>query len=508
MNGSPNWKTYNHPRGNMKKYLPFLLLILFSIPLFFLNIHEGHSWGGDDYAQYIKEAQNIAQGKPYYQSGYIFNPQNISYAPPQYPPGFPLLLASVVKIWGLAIKPMCYFNSILVAVLMLVCFAYFRKFASVVASFCLALLIAYSGYMLDIKQCVWSDLPCLLFIMLYLLYRNATIFKPWRIVALILFATMALLIRTQAILIIGAEVLLLFFTYIKKIITHEKMEKKAFLPGFCIIAGVGILSFIVNRFIFYAPSTASGFYVRYLTEVLHTGIIPLFRNNINFLLQTINGFFFYETDNGFRTALVTLMQSAGLVLSITGFYVTISKRLAIEDIFFVLMAILMLYYPLHDSRFFLPVIALLYFYAYIALKKILPAITKIPLRKAAIILTVTCLLTGLKYMKTTLEPPIGYVPAAKDYEAFKYISEHVNDSDIIIFSHPRLLSLYTNKRSMIFAWLLPMKENHKIFDSMKVKYVLNVKGLGDQFMLQYFAAIQHPKDSVTIADGYTLYTLR
>ena len=76
------------------KYAPYLLLVLLSIPLFFLNIYSVHTWG-DDFAQYIKEAQNIAWGKPYYQSNYIYNQYNPTYAPPQYPPGFPFLLAQV-----------------------------------------------------------------------------------------------------------------------------------------------------------------------------------------------------------------------------------------------------------------------------------------------------------------------------------------------------------------------------------------------------------------------------
>ena len=88
----------------------YLLLPVFCIPLFFLNIYDVHSWG-DDFAQYIREALNIATGKPYYLSNYIYNPYNPTYAPPQYPPGFPFMLAPIVKIWGVSIRAMCYFNT-------------------------------------------------------------------------------------------------------------------------------------------------------------------------------------------------------------------------------------------------------------------------------------------------------------------------------------------------------------------------------------------------------------
>src|SRR5262245_45027920 len=97
----------------INKNFPLIFLLLCSIPLFFLNIHNGHSPGGDDYAQYIKEAQNLANGLPYFRSNYVFNKYNFFYSPPQYPPGFPLLLAPVIKVWGIAIKPMCYFNTVI-----------------------------------------------------------------------------------------------------------------------------------------------------------------------------------------------------------------------------------------------------------------------------------------------------------------------------------------------------------------------------------------------------------
>jgi hypothetical protein len=494
--------------GRANRLLPFLLLIICSIPLFFMNVHEGHSWGGDDYAQYIKEAENISKGQPYYQSGYVFYDRNICYAPPQYPPGFPLLLAPVVKIWGLAIKPMCYLNTLMAVALMLVAFAYFRKQAGVLSSFCLTLIIGYSWYMVDVKQCVFSDLPCLLFTMLYLLYRHASAFKPWRLALLILFAAMAILVRTQSVLILAAEAAFIAIAQLKGLYKNRSIDKGALLPGAYIIAGTLAVNFIVTKFIFPAPSTASGFYAAYLSQVLDTGIVSIFRNNVNFLLQTISGFFFYETDNGFRTALVTIMQGAGLALSITGFTMAIRKRLWVDDIFFVLMVVLMLYYPIHDARYFLPVIVLIYGYCYTALRAILPAITKLPLRRVAIGLTALCLFTGGRYLKGTFNTPAGYVPAARDYQAFSYITQHVSDTDIIVFSRPRMLTLYTHKRSMVQAWLLPMDDNRKIFDSVKAKYMLTVKGLADDFYTRYFNEIKRPLDSVIIADGYTLYTIR
>ena len=67
--------------------------------LFVLTIREGEDWG-DDFSMYIHHAENIARGVPYGETGYIYNPHNPAVGPKIYPPGFPLLLAPVVKLFG------------------------------------------------------------------------------------------------------------------------------------------------------------------------------------------------------------------------------------------------------------------------------------------------------------------------------------------------------------------------------------------------------------------------
>ena len=77
-----------------------------AIGVFFLaTIREGHVWGGD-FSLYIRHAQNIVRGEPYAQSGYIYNPQNPLVGPKVSPPGFPLLIAPLIGVSGLELRPM------------------------------------------------------------------------------------------------------------------------------------------------------------------------------------------------------------------------------------------------------------------------------------------------------------------------------------------------------------------------------------------------------------------
>lgn len=493
-----------------KSWLPLWVLLLLAVPLFFLNIHNTHSAGGDDYALYIHQAQNIATGKPWYQTQYLFNPYNNCYSPPHYPPGYPLLLAPIVKLWGIAIKPFCYFNSFVALCLLLTSYYYLRRHMSTVAAICIAVLITYSGQMIGLKQAVLSDTACLLFVMLYLTARQHQASGWGRVCMLAACAAMAILIRTQAVLLLLAEAVMMFHALLAHAYTHKRFQLRQLTHSRSarIIVVAALMSLLFNKVIFPAPASASGFYTTFLLSTLSKGLLTIVRDNINFYLESITSFFHYDTENSIRTALVTLIQSAGLLLCFIGFGVTLVRRLTFEHVFFVLVSGMVLYYPIHDPRYFLPVIVIVYFFCYQALLRLLPAITTVQLRFIGVGITVLCLYAGGRYLKSTLHTPITYVPTAPDYKAFDYIRTHVADSDIILCARPRLLTLYTGKKCIIHAWQHPMPHNKKVFDSMQVKYLLLMHGIVEDYYKTYLYQYQHPTDSVHIAPGYWLYTLR
>jgi len=94
--------------SNLFRWRTYLYLgsLLATITVFYLaTLREGHLWG-DDFAMYIHHAQNIAQGRPYADTGYVYNPAVPVYGPRMYPPVFPLLLAPLYKVFGLSLIPM------------------------------------------------------------------------------------------------------------------------------------------------------------------------------------------------------------------------------------------------------------------------------------------------------------------------------------------------------------------------------------------------------------------
>ena len=492
------------------KYAPYLLLVLLSIPLFFLNIYSVHTWG-DDFAQYIKEAQNIAWGKPYYQSNYIYNQYNPTYAPPQYPPGFPFLLAPVVRFWGLSITAMCYFNSLMASLVLIALYRFFRNYAGFMVSVCLALAISYSGYLIELKRNILADVPCLFFVTLYLSLRKSDRFSWQKILLLILLVVCAIQIRSQAIFVLFAEVVFFCISAATSIIKKQSLSLKFFIsvPSLLIAVGALLLNVLLDKVFFPPPVSTTGFYNSFYSLLTGGGIVDMAEPYVTYVVNTATCFFHFETFNGYKKAAMLVLENAGLSFAVVGFIIKVRKSFGVEDVFFLVMCLVILFFPGRDARYFLPAVPVLFSYSYFGFRVVVPFITAIDPRRIALCLTIIYFWVGSGYLKAvTKEHKDFCVPLDKEYQAFNYLKTHVRDNEIIIFTKPRFLTLYTDRKAVNVSWQMNPEMNKKYFDSLNVKYLLIVDGLDDSYFHDYLRNTQHPIDSARIAAGYTLYSLR
>lgn len=491
--------------------LPYIILGILAIPLFFMNIYNVHGWG-DDFAQYIREAFNIANGRPYYESEYIFNPSNPDYGPAQYPAGFPLLLAPVVKIWGVYnFKVMMYFITLFLAGLLFILYAYFRKYTGTVAAICLSLMCVYAGGVLEMKPNVLSDIPSWFFIALYLLLREHHNFSTKRVIALVLCLTMAIMIRSQAILIVAAEILYLFIELLKKYRSKAplKMADITTSVSFKITTITILLFIVVSRFIFAAPNSTMSYYqnlVGYRTTTVWKSI----GESSNYFLELILRSFHYYPSDGFMFATAHVFVYMVLAFAIIGFIATVKKGLSVSDFYFILLTVFMLYFSQRQGvRFILSILPIYLLYAYRSAAMILPGLFNTKGRILAILITIYYIALGYNEMeRSTRIIPEGNIPSANDEKAFAYLRNNISDSDVIIFAKPRALCLFTHKRTMVAARQLPADSNKVLFSRVNAKYILINAALNDEFYHNYLNETQAATDSISIADGYMLYRLK
>jgi hypothetical protein len=496
-----------------KEYWPYLFLIFFSLPLFFINIHENHSWG-DDFAQYIKEADNIAKGKPFYQSTYIFNHLNPEFGPPQYPPGFPLLLSPLVKVFGLKIKPMNYFMSFLLACLLFVLYAYYRKYTSSMVATCLAILCVYSGAVIEFKSIIASDISAWLFIALYFLVRQGERFSSVRIALLILIATIAILIRTQSAFILAAEGIYLFLFTVKKLGTYRSLNLKSIFGSvsFKAMFFTTVLFLFLNNIVFATPTDAISYY-KNLTDYRSGEFWASINENISYLLVLILRAYHYYTDVHIFNILSEISVYLIFTFAIIGFIQIVKKRISVEDIYFSVVLVFFCYFSQHQGvRFIFSILPMYLLYAHRALRQILPPLLNIQAKPLAVALTVAFLSLGWKDFEIRSRPLSDHTSNTffpEDLRAFDYIRNNVKDDEIVIFEKSRCLALFSGKRTITIAPQVSMEKNIAFFDSLSVKYLLTCTDFdyNNRFYDEYTRR-RPPVNTRDIAPGYKLYQLK
>lgn len=146
--------------------LAVLIALLGSVHL--ATLRGGHEWG-DDFSLYVSHARNLVEGRPYAETGYIYNPQNPIVSPRTYPPIFPVLLAPVYQMFGVDLAVMKAFGVLLFTALLGVLAVVYRKRLPLPYTLgCLA-LFGLNPYVWQHKDRLLSETPFMLFAYLALL---------------------------------------------------------------------------------------------------------------------------------------------------------------------------------------------------------------------------------------------------------------------------------------------------------------------------------------------------
>lgn len=424
-------------------------LLLLCIPLFMINIRDSHDWG-DDYAQYIRQAINITEDKPQTETAYLYDPENAVLGPPAYQPGFPLMLAPLYAYFGNNIKAFQYLITVILSLTGLLVFLFFRRHFSVVVSFLLSLILLYNPWILNFKAEIMADIPFTFFFFgLYLLYtrrRGLNSFWWWPGIGLLI--AIIILLRPAGLVFIPAMVMHCIFRMGK--LFRARQSKQAWLTlakyGLAIVPAAALF-FIVNNLIFNIPSTALASY-GHIFSLQSPGDTA--RHNLAVYLEVIRSMFILKNEDW--AFVPVILQSLFLGLSVIGFVKKCLTRPAFMELLVAAYLTLLIIYPYEHGamRFIIPLLPFLFYYCVVTARTLISPLQG-KWRKLLIWVAGCCILLTYKVSieemirnrQRTLWGPQD--PFA--VEVFEYIRTRLPEDAVIAFEKPRVLALYTGRRS-------------------------------------------------------------
>ncbi|MBI4598445.1 MAG: glycosyltransferase family 39 protein [Candidatus Omnitrophica bacterium] len=396
------------------------------------TLRAGHDWG-DDFSAYLQHAKNIAEGRPYASGGYLYNPAN-PIGPPACPPVFPLLLAPVYALFGLNLTAMKAAVVLWFLAALFMMFLVFRRLRPDAEALALVAIIGVNPLFWSFKDQVLSDVPflCFTYASFWLIAQHDLQRASPRPRWLLALATglvwyLAYGTRSLGLLIPAALVIALAI--------RRQRPSRSLLIALLLLAGlIALQNLWLHTDRAYlaqlgnAPKTMwshAAYYSQELRDLWRNGYSkPLMKA----LFLTVNG------------------------LALLGYGSALRRGVTMLEVFPLLYLAAIFSWPHYQGiRYLFPVIPLYVAYALSGIRS-LPWGRRNTTRRLA---TATVLIAifasyAAAYTKVDYGPIKEGVAQRETVELFDYIRRDTDPSSVIVFAKPRVLSLYTGRRSAVY----------------------------------------------------------
>jgi 4-amino-4-deoxy-L-arabinose transferase-like glycosyltransferase len=366
-----------HPALGLGVVVTGLVVLVAAFHL--LTVRDGVGWSGDGY-QYLLHAENIAEGRPYADTGYIHNPDRYI-APVAYPAGFPLLLAPVVALFGMSVQAVIVLLTLVWAATVAALAFLFRHELPAPFVYGLVLVVGLQPYLWELKHAPLSDLPFLLGVVLSLLCYDRAVRAERDEAGPGRWAGLAALAGVSACYALATRPLglLLVPTFLAYDLVRARRPTRPFvIAAVSCVALYGVFAALVDldtgaRVVQAggaAGSEASGGYgalVR-IAILQQLGDVP--RHVVERLVDYARAtFVFWHVPQPGGAVAKNVLMALSLIPVGIGFGHRVRRRFGVVEAFFVLYALSLLPWSFGRVRYLLPLIPFYYFYLFVGLER-------------------------------------------------------------------------------------------------------------------------------------------
>jgi hypothetical protein len=433
--------------------LVVLGLILFGVGVFqTATIRSSHPWG-DDFAMYVRHAENLAKGIPYADTGYILNPYNPNVGPITYPPLYPLVLVPVYKLFGFSLELMKFENVLFLLGSLIVFWWLFRSRLSPPYWATLLAVVGLNPFIWEFVNRVLPETLFLLLIGLAFVYieRSYRLLRQghYRLVYPLLAGF--LLFLPYASRSVGILLPLAFGLY--DVVSSRRVTRFAVLATLVF----GLLFVVENKFI---HSDVGYTYLLDKRSLSADGDEPesagqvmthQFGVTVDYALTVVRSLAEF-VDNGYSSVVRRGVLVLVGVAALWGFLVRVRRGFSLFEAFTIVYIGFFVFGPVPGgARYMIPFAPLFFFYCYAGLENIDSARAS-PSRKYGLAL-VSLLVFGSYIAGFSTKPFETYPEGAEDPDAvglYGFIRENTTPDDVFLCERPRMLALYTERRAVAY----------------------------------------------------------
>lgn len=476
------------------RYRRWLILLLLINGIFFLStFRAGHTWG-DDFAMYVLHARNLATGQPYTATGYVYNPQEPHVGPPAYPPGFPLLLAPVYKIFGMNFTAFKVVEVISWLLYLLVVYELLEDYLPAPWRMIVIALLGFNPVMWDAKDSVVSDIPGLFFAALAI-YGAKHAYSRYAEQRSVVASSLAL----GVLLFVTCETRNLAMVLLIALPVYEVLRWRRLTLVSVLSVGLCAALLLGQRLI------------------VDTTGPSLFRlEPVWFLQNTLNYVKFARTFwlNGFSNAFSYLVYGVSCLLTGWGVYKYGRRTAGLFDIYALLTVGLIVAYSVTNYRYLLPAFPLYLAYMLLGLRNLAagmhPVAAKTAYAAAALATVVTFAGAYSRYDWSEIREGIG---DPEFMQVADFIKESVPPGDLVVFLKPRLLALETGHPGTTYPNHATAEQLEQYLRNAHARYVVDTNLTAPGFepdhevMTPYLERPGAPVERIYANPHYAVYRL-
>ena len=415
-------------RRLLRRYGGLTVLLTCIAAFYAVTIREGNTWA-DDFALYIRHAENIYSGKAYFDTGYVYNPAVPIYGPPTYPPVFPLMLVPVYHFAGLDFWAMKCEQVGFFVLALLVIYLCFLDYTTPAASLLVVGLVGFNPNFWIAKDNILSDLPFLFFFWLaaLLVLRSSRTCGSAALLGIVLY------------LAVGTRILGL--TLLAGFVLHEVLQPRK-LAAFTFIPAAICVTLFVAQTRMMAMAQGSSW------DLFHPTAFSVISNLFAYA-RALATFWMGASKTTFAFLLVAITSA----LAAVGLYSHIKRRFAFLEITLALYLAAVIIWPGRPGlRLLYPVIP---FYVYLVVGGLSCLTAYFSTERArTLAIAAILLLMGTGYVNTYRKVNWGIIAETDGLTSFNDLCRRLQlityADDVFVCRRPRALTLFARRRAAVY----------------------------------------------------------